>query len=315
MAEFVSLTEATKIMGTDVDTAVADEFPKSNYLLANLPVHPAAVDTGASTFVYQYLQSATNPTAAFRALNSDYTRVASETTPKTVTCKPLGHRFGIDRTLVGAARGSLVEYQIAQGIRGINAKFNDAFINGDSESVAAEFDGLAVAVDGSANDIDGSTWDWSAITSVDEARLALAQLNDVVSAVDGDQGVVILVNRAMKSKLQALCMIAGYMTQSEDAAGRVVTSYNGFPIVDLGAKAGSANPVIATTTGATDLYVARLAVDGVHLASPAHLPAVSVYAPASNTAVAVADGSVELVTAVAVRSTLAVARVTGVTIA
>ena len=40
-----------------------------------------------------------------------------------------------------------------------------------------------------------------------------------------------------------------------DAAGRPVASYAGVPIVDLGAKAGTNNPVIATTTGKTDIYV------------------------------------------------------------
>lgn len=314
MAEFVSLAEATKIAGSETDVAVANEFPKQSEVLARIPVHPVAVDAGSSAFVYQFNQSATNPTAAFRALGSEYTKVASEVTQKTVTCKVLGHSYGIDRTLVGAARGALVEYQTAQAIRGITAKFNDAFINGDSGTTAAEFDGLAVAVDGTANDVDGSAWDWSAITDVAEARLALAALMEVVELVDGQDGAVILTNRAMKAKLAALGMVAGYMTASEDAAGRRVTTLNGVPVIDLGAKAGSANPVIATTSGATDIYVARLAEDGVHLASPAHLPAVSVYVPEAGVKAA-AEGSVELVTAVAVRSKLAVARVTGVTIA
>ena len=87
-------------------------------------------------------------------------------------------------------------------------------------------------------------------------------------------------------------------------------TYGGIPLVDLGAKAGSTNPVAAIggdneEEGCASLYTARLGLDGFHAVSMAGVAPVKCWLPDFKTAGAVKTGEVEMVAAVALKSTKA----------
>ena len=313
MSEFVTLSELRKTAGDDVDRNVIDEFVKSSFILANLPFHQAAAPTGGSALAYTYTRLATQPGAAFRALNADYTADTVEVTQETVVCKPLGGKFKVDRVL-GGFNSTQVSLQISQLVKAAGAAFADAVINGDTDADANAFDGLSVALTGSTTEVDASTVDWSAISTEAAALSACEVLDDVLTRLDGSQGVAILTNRKGKLKLQSIARRAGYLTHSEGAAGTPIASYAGVPIIDLGAKAGSNDDVIATTDGATDFYVVRMGIDGFHGVSPQNGAIVNTYLPNFNDAAAVAEGAVEMVAAVALKATKAAAVLRGVQI-
>lgn len=316
MGEFVLLNELRKVTGDDVDRNVLDQFIKSSFILQNLPFHQAAAATGGSALAYTYTRLATQGEAAFRALNEDYVNSTVTVNQYTVVCKALGGKFAVDRVL-GATNNTQIALQIAQKIKAASALFSDAVINGDTDALTGDpkaFDGLSVALTGSDTEVDGSAIDWSAVSTQANAFAAIEVLDALLAEVTVDGTQVIATNAKGKLKLQAIARVAGYLTHSEDAAGRVISSYAGIPIVDLGAKAGSNDSIVATTAGATDFYVVSLSPEGFHGVAPSGAPLISTYLPKFDTANAVHEGAVELVATVALKNTKAAAVLRGVQI-
>lgn len=316
MSEFVTLPQTRLITGDDVDRSVIDEFTKNNYILANIPFHRAAAPSGGDALAYTYTRVTTQPNAEFRALGSDYTKAAASVEQHTVTCKVLGGSFGIDRVLAAAGAGSQVAMQISQKVKGAQAAFNDAVINGDSGSDANAFDGLSVALASSSTEIDGSAKDWTNANATNAGAFAvLEDLDSLLSEIDGTEGVAILGNKKSIARIRNAARIAGYATRSEAAAGTTIDTYNGVPLVDLGAKAGSNDSVIATdANSASDVYVVRFALDGFHAVAPASAPIVTTKLPDPNQDSPVLTGWVEMVSTVALKATKSAAVLRGVTV-
>ena len=121
-------------------------------------------------------------------------------------------------------------------------------------------------------------------------------------------------NSKLITKIKSVARRAGYLTQSEDAFGRKVDAYDDIVLIDLGAKVGSNDPVVSIidtrkpngtdiVTGLTDLYAARLSLDGFHAVSLANQDLVKIWLPDFATSGAVKTGEVELVAAVALKAT------------
>lgn len=316
MSEFVTLPQTRVLVGDDVDRNVIDEATKSNYILANIPFHRAATLSGGSAFAYTYTKTTSQPSATFRALNSDVDGETVTVGQETVVCAVLTGKFGIDRAIAQVGGGAQVAFQVSQKIKGLQAKFADTVINGDTAEDANGFNGLSVALAGSSTEVDGASKDWtnSAATQAD-AFAVLRDLDSLLSEVDGSEGLVIMGNKQSVARIRDAARIAGYKTSTEDAAGRVIDMYNGVPIVDLGAKAGSNDSVIPTVEGATDLYVARFAFDGFHAVSPAGQNILTTRLPNPDSDSPVLTGWVEMVSAVVLKSTKAAAVLRGVTVA
>lgn len=82
--------------------------------------------------------------------------------------------------------------------------------------------------------------------------------------------------------------------------------YGNVPWVDLGAKAGTNNPIVATETGGeTSLFAVRMGLDGFHAISMAGVAPVQTWLPKYDTAGAVKTGEVEMVAAVVLKATKA----------
>ena len=240
-----------------------------------------ALEQMEPTLTYGYTRLITQPTAAFRTINSEYTPQEVTKDRYTVELKPFGGSFQIDRII--ANTGGLVDevnLQVQQKVKAARALFHDTIINGDSAVDANSFDGLNKAITGSSTEFNSGAYiDLSTSANVDtNYKEFLDLLDEFLSNLDGVP-TFLGGNSKLITKIKSVARSAGYLTQSEDAFGKKVDAYDGIVLVDLGAKAGSNDPVISivdirkpngtdTVTGLTDLYAARLALDGFHAVSP-----------------------------------------------
>ena len=150
----VSFAEAANNAVDDVDVAVIDEFRKESTIIDSLifddVVNPAG---GGATWTYGYRRQITQATAAFRAVNSEYTPSNVTTERKSVDLAILGGSFEVDRQVapIGPAASSAVTLNLQQKIKATVAAFQDAVINGDSAVDVDAFDGLDKALTGSSS--------------------------------------------------------------------------------------------------------------------------------------------------------------------
>lgn len=306
----VTLAQARLNVQDDLQAGIIDEFRKSSFLMDNLTFADVVSPTGGgATLTYGYTRLISQPTADFRAINSEY--VPSEVSKQryTVDLKVFGGSFEIDRII--ADMGGIVdevELQSKQKIKAASALFNDTVINGNSSVNADAFDGLDVALTGSdtefntANAIDLST---AAKIQGAEGQTFALELHKALSKLDGTP-TALMCNGEMKAILEFLGKYNGRYQETKDEFGRYVASYAGIPIVDLGKKAGSNDDVVGTdVNGNTSLYFARFGLDGFHAISLAGRAPVKIWLPDFTTAGAVKKGEVEMTGAVALKATKA----------
>ncbi|WP_438349927.1 major capsid protein [Paenibacillus sp. FA6] len=306
----VTLAEAKLNVQDALQMGVIDEFAKSNFLFNNLTFDDVVSPTGGgATLTYGYTRLKTQPTAAFRAVNSEYT--SQEVTKERITTDlaVFGGAFKIDRII--ANMGGIIDevtLQMAQKIKAASALFNDTVINGDTATESIAFDGLEKALTGSSTEymptdvIDLST---SALVTANYAAF-LDDLDEFLMGLDGTPGFI-GGNLKLIAKIRAAARRAGAYQVTKNDFGQNVESYNGIPFVDFGAKAGSNTPVVAVdgTTGETSLYAARLGLDAFHAISMAGVAPIQTWVPDYTTAGAVKTGEVEMVAGVALKATKA----------
>ncbi|WP_019636131.1 major capsid protein [Paenibacillus fonticola] len=305
----VTLSEAKKNVQDALTVGVIDEFRKNNFLLENLTFDDAVSPTGGgATLTYGYTRLITQPTAQFRSVNEEYTPQEVSKQRYTVDLKIFGGTFQIDRIIAGT--GGItdeVNLQMTQKIKAAQALFNDTVINGDSAVDAKAFDGLDKALTGSSTEyIPTSAIDLSSSTAVDSNYKAfLDQLDEFLMGLDGDPSAI-MGNTKLIAKIRAVARRAGAYTITRDEFGKQVEKYNEIPLVDLGAKAGTNDPVVdINASGETSIYVPRLGLDGFHGVSMAGQPPVRTWLPDYSTSGAVKTGEVEMVAAVALKATKA----------
>jgi hypothetical protein len=311
-----SLAEAKLNAQDDVDVQVIDEFRKSSDILDRMTFDNVVSPTGGDTLTYGYRRLVTERSAAFRTLNSEYTPAEVATQRYTVDLVPLGGSFQVDRVIarVGPAVSGAVTLNMQQLIKASRAKFADAVINGDTATETNGFNGLSKILTGSSteylplnNGVSVGYVDWTTINDKATALAAQTHIDNWLSAMD-DRPDVIYGNRKTLNLFKRIAAWTDQIDKTTDAFGRPITAYNGIPLVDLGAKAGSNTDVIglvsrdADGAGAGgnianlgDLYAVRYGLDGFHGASVGGgAPLLYTALPDFSTAGAVKTGEVEL---------------------
>ncbi|PSJ29823.1 phage capsid protein [Streptosporangium nondiastaticum] len=294
----ITLADAKLNTQDDVDVQVIDEFSKSSWLLDNMTfddvVNPAG---GGATLTYGYTRLVTERGASFRQLGTEYGTEQAKRARATVDLTVLGGAFEIDRVLanLGPAATAEVAFQMGQTIKSATAFFSDQVINGTKNtSTATGFEGLSKILAGSSTEFKAPA-DWSAPADQAAAHNALDSLDEFLGLLDGTPSAL-LGNKKTIARVRSLARRAGYYSRTENSFGQTVESYNGIPFIDLGAKAGTADPVIGidSKTGASDLYAVRLGLDAFHGVSAMGGQIVRQWLPDFSTAGAVKRGEVEL---------------------
>ncbi|MFH9038494.1 major capsid protein [Streptomyces sp. NPDC017966] len=274
----VTLNEAKNNATDDIDVQVIDEFRKESAVLDALTfddvVNPAG---GGATLTYGYRRLVTQPTAAFRALNTEYTPSDVQTQRYSVDLAVLGGSFEVDRVIakIGPAASGAVALNMSQKIKATKTRFQDAVINGDvvdgtDADAANGFDGLNKALSGSSTEFRPTeVTDWSDFdTNPASAQVALDALDEWLSLLDGTPTMVLGNTKAL-ARVRALARRAGVYTRNPveglmGPGGRPVVreSYGDIVFIDPGDKAGSSSPIIPIETRDPDSSTWTLEVTG-----------------------------------------------------
>ena len=313
----VTLEQAKLNVQDALQKGVIDEFQKSNFLWNNLTFEDAVSPVGGgATLTYAYTRLKTQPTAAFRAINEEYTAQEVEKERHTVDLAIFGGSFKVDRVI--ANMGGIVNectLQMQQKIKAASALFNDTVINGDRSQNAKCFDGLDKAIKGSATETALETpIDLSTADAIDKNYMDfLDVVDEALSVMDGTPSAL-LMNAKMLTKFRAVIRRATAYQETKDSFGRILEMYDGIPLIDLGAKAGSNDPVVGidASKGTTSIYAVRFGIDGFHAVSMAGVSPITSRLPNFNEAGAVKEGDVEMVAAVALKATKAAAVLRGI---
>jgi hypothetical protein len=301
----VTLAQAKLNTQDHLIPAIIDEFRKQSAILDAMPFDQAVNPMGGgSTLTYGYHRLVTERSAAFRAINSEYTPAQAEKQRYTVDLAPLGGAYEIDRVLAQTARGAEVAFQARQLIKSSVARFTDALFNGDTDDSGSDnedgFDGLDKALTGSDTEIGAADEvDWSAIDT-SGFHAALDALDTFLSYLDGPPSLIV-GNQLVIAKLRAIARRSNqYIDRpveglTDGAGAPVVRGYYGNSIlVDAGAKAGSNDAIIPVVDGVSDLYAIRLGLDGFHGVTVSGQELVRQWAPDFSTAGAVKKGELEM---------------------
>ncbi len=312
----ITLQEAKIGMADKVDQQVVDMFRRSSLLLDSMVFDNCiSPGTGGSTLTYGYIQLKTPSTAAVRTINSEYTPGEAKREKKTTNAIIMGGAFQVDRVLQNTAGAAdEVAFQAEQKIKATANYFHNLVINGDADT--GTFDGLKKLLAGSANEIVSTVSLTTSQELDDNYNAFLDEMDGFISALDGNASVL-LMNRAMLVKLRSIARRAGYYERTQDDFGRVVETYAGVPMLDMGKYFNGTETVDVVETdseGKTAIYAVSLGLDGFHGISPAGDGVICCYMPDLNAPGAVKTGEVELVAGVALKNTLKAAVLKGIAI-
>lgn len=301
----VTLAEAKNNTMQDYDPFVIDEFRKSSAILDSLifdqAVNPAG---GGATLEYGYRRLKTQPTAAFRALNSEYTASEVTTEKHSVTLAVLGGKFSVDRVIaeLGPSASGAIALNMTQKVKAASTLFQDTVINGDTATDANAFDGLDKALTGSSTEMAPATgtYDWTD-PSGDKGFGILDTLDEFLGLLDGTPTVLVTNRKTLAKVRAAVRRTSMYVREPvEDLLGRNGRtidreSYGGILLVDAGEKAGSSDPIIPVAEdGTTSIYAYRVGLDGFHGVTTVGSNLVRTWLPNFSNSGAVKDGEVEL---------------------
>lgn len=303
----VTLAQARLNVTDDLQAGIIDEFAKSSFIMNNIPFHDCVSPLGGgATLSYGYTRLITQPTAGFRAINSEYTPHEVEKQRYTTDLKVFGGAYEVDRVI--AEMGGIadeVALQSAQKVKAASALFSDTIINGDSATNPLVFDGLDVAITGTDTEYTpAAAIDLSTSAAVDANAVAFVdQLDEWLGELDGVSAL--LCNAKMAAKFRAIARRMGMYQITKNDFGQKVEHYGDIPFIDLGAKPGSNDPIVGINSGKTTIYAVRFGLDGFHAISMAGQAPVKIWLPDFSTAGAVKKGEVEMIAGCALKSTKA----------
>lgn len=312
----ITLNEMKVGMSDKIAQQVVDIFLRNSEILQLLPFDNCVSPQGGSTLTYAYVQKKLPSTAAFRALNTEYTAGAATLEKKTADLKIFGGSFELDRVIKQAeGRYNNMAFQMQEKILAAISLFHHTLINGDATTNANEFDGLDKMLAGTSTEFGtGGVIDVSTAAKLREnADEFYEALQNLIKKTKAD---ALLMNNDTIGKIETLARVLGYKTETEEAFGKKVVSMGGVRFMDLGEHyTVSGNTVTANAcvksgitrdggTGLTDIYGVKFDVnDGFHAASLTGNGAIHQYLPDFNAPGAVKKGEVEMVAACVLKNT------------
>lgn len=278
-----TLADAKNLSQDKLTNSVIDEFRKSP-LMDTLVFDDAASAGGGQSLSYTYNRVTTlphgcNPRHRQRVhtpRGEDHTHHRGpEGIRRQVRHRPCTAKY--EHKVV-----DLIAFQLEQKIQATRALFADLFINGDSSSDSNAFDGLDKALTGSSTErVLTTPIDLSSAAKVKENYQAfLWELRQTLKLLDGAPSIM-AVNSDMFAVFQS---IGDYSTQfqlTRNDLGTEIVKYGNATIMNIGDKPGTSKPIIENTEKdgsdsnkllVTDIYFARIGLDGVHGVTPTAPP-------------------------------------------
>lgn len=260
----VTLAELAELSPNKVVQGFINELVTDSFILSQLQFDDCLSATGTSNLVYQYNRMIEGMEAKFRALNTEPTKTDSKEKAITVTPGILSGAFDIDR-VAKAANESLYQEKLTELKNAIIRGFGNAFIKGDKTVDANGFDGLSKALSGTSTEL-VSAVDLSAVTK--DSALAFANEMDVMLGELTRDPDVIMVSKAMKSRMNAICRILGINAVTMDTAGHRIQVWDGIRIEECKGQGVTNNDVYAMCLGMEDLHGITLKEDAISVNLP-----------------------------------------------
>lgn len=326
----ITLAEAKVGMANHVEQHVVELFQQSSLMMDALTFDDAiSPGTGGSTLVYGYVQELTPSTAAVRQINNEYTPNEAKRTDKTTKAIIMGGSFQVDR-VIQATSGAVneIEYQLQKKIRATRNEFHNTVINGSKEAVDAgyvvnTFDGLRKLLSGTSNEYHSTVDVSTGAKRTSSGHDLLDDLDALIASILGGADAL-LMNSKMLNVIRSVARRAGFWESRRDELGRVVETYNGIPMVDLGTYYDPAQQqevdVLADDTSSgrkgSIIAVHYDVLEGFHGISPmgGGSALINAYLPDLNAPGAVKTGEVELIAGCALKNTKAAGILDGIKI-
>lgn len=251
--------------------AVLQTFVQTSPLLAAMPL------TSIQGNSFAWSRQVSLGSVAFRSIGGTYTESAGAVEPRTVALKIIGGDLDVDNFLIqahgpqirsqheqmkAAVLAQTIAYQVVKG---------SVTTAGGATADANGFDGLQVRYGGGF----GST---AVVDAGENAGQIIANTggSDALSMRDLDLAIQavenpthLLMPKAMKVNIQAYLRNSSAITMAKDEFGRLVTSYNGLPILDadvLGTVSGIEQLGFnENNDGTTSIYVLSLGDMGLQM--------------------------------------------------
>ena len=166
----------------------------------------------------------------FRAFNAGYTETYAEVKQQSEALKLFGGDIKVDRAIVDLEGPEARAYQIQAKTRAMRLAWEALFINGDSNSTAAEFDGLATRLPAA----DYATNSQVIRNGSSAAALDLGALDEAIDAVDAQGGSKYLVmSKSARRHLTKRARLSAQIDIMRNEFGYQQMVYAGLPVIEL----------------------------------------------------------------------------------
>ncbi|OGO50031.1 MAG: major capsid protein [Chloroflexi bacterium RBG_16_68_14] len=295
----LTLAESAKLATDMVLAGVMETIIKEEHVLDQLPF----IEVVGNNFVFNRLN--TEPSIAFFAVGDTWTESTPDFTQLSVQLKILGGDADVDN-FIQASRANVQDIEAAviqQKAKALARKWADTFINGDTSVDTKAFDGI----DKTCAGLPASQ---TVSMGTNGGTLTLAKLDELIDAVK-TKNIALVISRRSRRTLQSLVRTSGAVLESRPGNFlEWVQMYNGVPVF-INDYISDAKTV-GTSSDCSTIYCFSLgeADQGVvGLSAPGGIQVQPVGELESKDAT---RHRVKWYSAIAVLSTLSLARLTGV---
>ena len=214
----LTLAEANKLSNDVLVQGVIETVMKDSPVLQTLPF----IEIVGNGLTYNRENRA--PTVAFYSVGDAWAESTPTFSQLTAKLAIMGGDADVDNYLA-TTRSNVQDLEAAViqlKARAIQHKFEDTFVNGDTDTDSESFDGIDVLATGA-----------QAISmGVNGAELTLERLDELVDTVKGGKPDMLLMSRRTRRKLNALARASGsgVVVTDRNEFGSMVQYYDGVPI-------------------------------------------------------------------------------------
>ena len=214
----LTLTEAAKLSNDVLLSGVVETIVNESPVLQHLPF----IEIVGNSLTYNRENAA--PNVAFYDVGDTWAESTPTFSQVTATLKILGGDADVDN-YIAASRSNIQDLEAAVvelKAKAVQQKFDDTFINGDTDDNAKAFDG-----------IDKLTPDDQTV-SMDEngATLTLDKLDELIDKVKTGKPDILIMSRRTRRKMNSLVRDSGsgFLQTDRNMLGQMVQYYDGVPI-------------------------------------------------------------------------------------
>jgi hypothetical protein len=166
----------------------------------------------------------------FRPFNDSYDESYAEVRQYSEALKLFGADIRVDRAIVELEGPQARAFQIQSKVRAMRLAFEALVFNGDSNSNAAEFDGLSVRLPAA----DYATNSQVIRNDTSAAALDLNKLDEAIDSVDAQGGQkYLLMSKSARRHLSAVARASGQIDIERSEFGGQQLVYGGLPVLEV----------------------------------------------------------------------------------